>query len=76
MIIVKLYGLLRLDSGIKEVQTEGETVQDVFHALMQRGFDQKDLNRAVIIVNGTAAKKRTKLKDGDVVQLLSPVAGG
>ena len=36
----------------------------------------KDLNGCVILVNGKAANKRSKLTDGDTVVLMSPVAGG
>ena len=76
MITVKLYGLLRLDSGIKERQLEAATVSQVLDYLQSQGISRKDLSGAVILVNGEGANKRKKLNDGDVVQLLSPVAGG
>lgn len=76
MITVKLYGLLRLDSGIKERQLEAATVAQVLDYLEDQGISRKDLSGAVILVNGENANKRRKLNDGDVVQLLSPVAGG
>ena len=76
MITVKLYGLLRLDSGIKERQLEASTVLQVLEHLQDQGIPRKNLSGAVILVNGETANKRKKLNDGDVVQLLSPVAGG
>ena len=76
MITVKLYGLLRLDSGIKERQLEAATVAQILDYLQSQGISRKDLNGAVVLVNGRSAGKRTKVNDGDVVQLLSPVAGG
>lgn len=76
MITVKLYGLLRLDSGIKQRQLEAETVKDVLDDLVRQGIPRQTVNSCVMLVNGKPANKRRKLVDGDVVQLLSPVAGG
>ena len=76
MIRVKLYGLLRIDSGIKERTIEAGTVKDVLEDLASQGISQKDLNGCVILINGKSAGRRSKLHDGDVVQLMSPVAGG
>ena len=76
MITVKLYGLLRLDSGIKEKQLEADSVKQVLEALAACGVPRNDLNACVILVNGIGANKRSKLTDGDTVVLMSPVAGG
>ena len=76
MITVKLYGLLRIDSGIKEKQLEADTVKQVLEALAECGVPKKALNGCVILVNGSSAAKRSKLRDGDTVVLMSPVAGG
>ena len=76
MITVKLYGLLRIDSGIKERRIEADSVKEVLQDLMMQGICQKDLNGCIILVNGKPASKRSILHHGDVVQLLSPVAGG
>jgi molybdopterin converting factor small subunit len=76
MITVKLYGLLRIDSGIKERQLEAGTVREVLEDLRMQGFSGQDLDGCIILVNGKNASKRSKLNHGDVVQLLSPVAGG
>jgi len=76
MITVKLYGLLRLDTGIREVQLEADTVNDVLVYLQGQGVGRQALNGCLILCNGKPAKKRSKLQPGDVVQLLPPVAGG
>ena len=76
MITVKLYGLLRIESGIKEKQLEAASVKEVLEALAECGVPQKDINSCVILVNGKSANKRSKLTDGDTVVLMSPVAGG
>ena len=76
MITVKLYGLLRIDSGIKERNIEAGSINDVFQDLMNQGIPRKALTGCVILVNGKTARKRTILPDGDVVTMMSPVAGG
>ena len=76
MITVKLYGLLRIESGIKEKQLKAATVKEVLDILAAHGIPQKELNRCVILVNGSSANNRRKLADGDTVVLMSPVAGG
>jgi len=76
MITVKLFGLLRLESGIKERQLEAATVKEVLQQLATEGISKKDLSGSVIFVNGEPANKRKKLIDGDLVVLMPPVAGG
>ena len=76
MITVKLYGLLRIESGIREKQLEAATVKEVLEALAGDGISPKALNSCILLVNGSSGSKRSKLKDGDTVVLMSPVAGG
>jgi molybdopterin converting factor small subunit len=76
MITVKLYGLLRIESGIKVKQLEAASVKEVLDALADCGIDRKALNSCVILVNGASVNKRSKLTDGDTVVLMPPVAGG
>ena len=78
MITVKLYGLLRLDSGIRELSLDAKTIPELYSRLLEKTdrISKKDLEGCVLLVNGKAANRRTKLADGDVVQLMSPVAGG
>ncbi len=76
MITVKLYGLLRIESGIKEKQLDAATVKEALEILAACGIPEKDLNSCLILINGKNANKRSKLMDGDTVVLMSPVAGG
>ena len=76
MITVKLYGLLRIESGIKEKHLEAASVKEVLAFLADCGISQADLRSCVILVNGAPANKRSKLTSGDTVVLMSPVAGG
>lgn len=76
MITVKLYGLLRIESGIKQKQLESRSVKEILVFLTDCGIPKKDLDGCVILVNGNSASKRSKLRDGDTVVLMSPVAGG
>ena len=76
MITVKLYGLLRIESGIREVRLDAKTVKEVLDHLADRGISLKELSGCVILVNGKSANKRSKLTEGDAVVLMSPVAGG
>ena len=76
MITVKLYGLLRIESGIRELQLEARTVQEVLEHLAHCGITRRDLKGCAIVINGTTANRRSKLTDGDTVILMFPVAGG
>ena len=76
MITVKLFGLLRIESGIKEREIEATSVKEVLLSLEKAGISKKDLSSCVILVDGQPATKRTKLHDGNTVVLMSPVAGG
>ena len=76
MITVRLYGLLRLDSGIREMQMDASSVKDVLQALSDHGIPKSKLDSCVILINGISANKRSRLADGDTVVLMSPVAGG
>jgi molybdopterin converting factor small subunit len=76
MITVKLYGLLRIESGIKEKKLEAGTVREVLEHLAGCGISPKELGGCVILINGKSGNKRSKLNDGDTVVLMSPVAGG
>lgn len=76
MITVKLYGLLRIESGIRQKQLEARNVKEVLGFLADCGIPPKDLEGCIILVNGNTANKRSKLADGDTVVLMSPVAGG
>ena len=78
MITVKLYGLLRLDAGIRELSVDAATVAELYARLLENTdrITRKDLYGCVLLVNGKAVSRRARLADSDVVQLMPPVAGG
>ena len=78
MIKVKLFGLLRLNTGLKDVEVAAADMKHVFQSLTELApqLNIKELSRCVVFINGKQGNKRSKLKDGDEVTLLSPVAGG
>ena len=78
MITVKLFGLLRLDTGLRELQVEAANLRQLKRAILcaTDRITPEKLRGCVILVNGAPCKSWTKLKDGDQVTLLPPVAGG
>lgn len=84
MITVKLFGLLRLDTGLKEIKVEAKTVRDIYPVLLQETkrvnpkttITSKDIDGCIVVVNNVQTNKNAKLNDGDIVMLMSPVCGG
>ena len=78
MITVKLFGLLRLDTGLRELQVEAANIRQLKQAILAATdrITPEKLRGCVILVNGVNKSKQTKLQDGDTVVLMSPVAGG
>jgi len=84
MITVKLFGVLRLDCGIKELRLEASDVRELYKKLLGeiRSADPasrvtaKDLEGCIVVINGVEGKKNSRLAQGDTVMLMSPVCGG
>lgn len=84
MVTVKLFGLLRLDSGVKQLELEAATVRELYPKLLEAlsgrapdcALTLKDLKACAVAVNENPAKPGTKLHDGDIVYLIPPIAGG
>ncbi len=84
MVHVKLFGLLRLDTGLKELTAEAATVGDLYPVLLEEAkrvkpaaaITARDMDGCVILINGKQGRKNSRLKDGDEVLLMSPVCGG
>ena len=78
MITVRFYGLLRLDAGVREMTVAASTVAELFVQISRQNprITKKDLEGCALLINGKVRNRRAKLADGDVVQLMPPVAGG
>lgn len=82
MIKLKLYGLFRLDCGIKEIELDVQRPEDIFPALnarlaqMGKTVEEKKLENFIVTVNGQVVKGKVRFKDGDEVSLFTAVAGG
>lgn len=84
MVKVKLFGLFRLDTGLKELNLEAGTVKELYPLLLAEARKNKpgtvitaaDIDGCIVMINGKQAKKSSRLKDGDEVMLMSPVCGG
>lgn len=84
MVTVKLFGLLRLDSGVKQMELEAASVRELYPKLLEALHNVqpnsyltlKDLKACAVAVNECPAKPGTKLHDGDIVYLIPPIAGG
>jgi len=84
MVKVKLFGLFRLDTGLKELQLEANSVKELYPLLLEAARKAKpatnvtaaDIDGCIVMINGKQGKKSSRLKDGDEVMLMSPVCGG
>ena len=84
MVNVKLFGLLRLDTGLKELTAEAQTVKGLYPILLEAArkanpstkITAADIDGCVVMINGKQGRKISKLNDGDQVYLMSPVCGG
>jgi len=82
MVEVKLFASLRTAAGEKGFLTDAASVGELLREAAERyGEDfAKRLQIATVLVNGKNIAhlrwKRTRLKDGDVVSLFPPLAGG
>ena len=84
MVKVKLFGLFRLDTGLKEVTVDAGSVRELYPLLLAEAKKVKpetkvtarDIDGCIVIINGRPGRKSSKLHDGDEVMLMSPVCGG
>lgn len=84
MVNVKLFGLLRLDTGLKELRVEAGTVKELYPILLEEArkanpsttITAADIDGCIVVINGKQSRKTGKLNDGDEVYLMSPVCGG
>ena len=84
MVKVKLFGLLRMDTGLKELNLEASSVRDLYPQILAQAMlahpgtrvSARDIDGCIIMINGVQGKKSSTLCDGDTVMLMSPVCGG
>lgn len=83
MVTVKLFGALRLRSGLKEYELEAADLAELYAKLADlstrtgmEALSVKDLRSCIVIINGKQCKPRHSLSDGDAVVLLTPASGG
>jgi molybdopterin converting factor small subunit len=84
MVTVKLFGVLRLESGLRELHTEAGSVRELYPLLLREirrtrpdaAIGERELRACLVAVNGEQASPRTKLCDGDTVYLFPASAGG
>ena len=84
MVHVRLFGLLRLDTGLRELDAEAASVRELYPVLLAEAKRAKpsttvsaaDIDGCVVMINGKQGKKSSRLRDGDEVLLMSPVCGG
>lgn len=83
MVTIRVYGVLRLDSGVKMLEAEAENVQDVFRLVFEEsrrikpdsGITMKDVKGCMVVVNGKMVKPNARLNQGDEIMLV-PASGG
>lgn len=84
MVTVKLFGTLRLESGVKELTAEARSIRELYPLLLDEirrakpdsAISEKALRSCLIAVNGKQCSPHARLKDGDVVYFFPAVAGG
>lgn len=84
MVTVKLFGLFRLDTGLKSLRAEAANVKELYPILLAEAKKAKpdtritaaDIDGCIVVINGKQARKNSPLRDGDQVSLMSPVCGG
>lgn len=84
MVHVQLFGLLRLDTGIREFDVDVDSIKKLYPVILAKAKDinpnttvtARDIDGCIIVINGVQSRKTAKLKDGDQVMLMSPVCGG
>ncbi len=79
-----MFGLLRLDTGLKMLDIEADSVRALYPKLLDAAkranpetkITAADIDGCIVVINGRQSKKTSRLQDGDEVWLMSPVCGG
>ena len=81
---VKVLGMVRLNTGLHELDAEAKHVHDLFPLLLKEARKAKpdttvtkaDLEGCIVLINQKQSKKDARLSNGDTVYLMTPVVGG
>ena len=82
MITVKFFGLLSVDSGIKQIALESKSAKETVDKIIDKypNISKKQLLSSVIFINKKQITSKrglsTKLNDGDEIVFISPTSGG
>ncbi len=80
MVLVKLHGVLREESNVKEVDAHGSSIREVLEGLPEnvKAVLRKYSEYVVVLLNGRRVYDlaNTKVGSGDIVDVTLPVGGG
>lgn len=82
MVTVRFFGFIRLQIKINKIQLAATRLDYLLKliSISYQEIDLKDLKKSVILVNGKNIHHlklfKTKLQDGDIIDIMSPAAGG
>lgn len=84
MVTVKLFGLFRLETGLKSLCVEAGSVKELYPILLAEAkkadpaarITAADIDGCIVVVNGRQVRRSSPLRDGDQVLLMSPACGG
>lgn len=82
MITVKFFGLISLESDVRQLKIKDGTVRQVLNEIkkLYPGFTDQQIKSAVMFINKEQVNGRKRfsivLKDGDELALLNPLSGG
>lgn len=82
MITVKFFGLISLESDVRQLKVKDGTVRQVLNEIkkLYPGFTDQQIKSAVMFINKEQVNGRKRfsivLKDGDELALLNPLSGG
>ena len=74
MIRVRLFGVVRLKSGTKEVASDAKDLRELRRQIP--GLTERECKDCLVMVNGVPAKGNVRFDEGDEVVLMSPAGGG
>ena len=77
MITIRLFGSLRLKTGLKEMSVYASDVAEVCRLLARAtGCNIKEFKKCIFFINGKEAGKKASLSEGDELVVLAPPQGG